>query len=72
MARCLNDDERMIVSDRLENAGAVVSFLNAACCCLCEREQPLGAEDIFGMTLVYRWLEEDLKSLQKFILPPRT
>jgi len=67
MARTLNNDDIMIVSDKLENAEAVVSFLNAACCCLCEREQPLTSEDIFGMTLVYQWLQQDLKSLQDFI-----
>ena len=67
MVRTLNDDDVMIVSDKLENAGAVVSFLNAATCCLCEREQPLTSEDIFGMTLVYQWLAQDLKGVPDFI-----
>ena len=72
MVRTLNNDDVMMLSDRLENSGAVISFLNAAACCLCERDQPLGSEDIFGMMLVFQWLEDDLKDLQKFILPPRT
>lgn len=68
MDKTLNADNCQILSDRLENAGAVVRFLGEATTAICERDQPLTNTAAFGMDLIFGWIESDLKYVQEFIL----
>lgn len=68
MAKNLNDDDCQIISDRLENTGAVVRFLGEATTAICAREEPLTSTAEYGMSLIFGWIESNIKYAQEFIL----
>lgn len=68
MEKTLNADDRHILSDKLENAGAMLAFLCAASRSLCEREEPLTAGELYGMMLAFDSLSKDIRFVQEFIL----
>jgi hypothetical protein len=65
--RILTDDDVKILSDRLENVGAVTTFLGEASQVLLEREQPMTSTGLFGMYLTFQWITGTMESIQDFI-----
>lgn len=59
--------DAQLVSDKLENMAAVISFLGYASQAMLDREEPVPAACLFGMYHAFSWVEDSLREIQTII-----